>query len=50
MAFTGPLADRIEIRELIEEVRDGTLYQADHDARGGWRPATKFTYRRIKTS
>jgi len=34
---------------LISEVRDGTIYQADHDARSGWRPAVKFTYRRIKT-
>ncbi len=35
---------------LVEEVKDGTIYQADHDARGGWRPTAKFTYRRIKTS
>lgn len=34
----------------INEVRDGTIYQADTDARGGWRPAAKFAYRRIKTS
>lgn len=34
----------------IGEVKDGTIYQADHDARGGWRPAIKFAYRRIKTS
>lgn len=35
---------------LISEVRDGTIYQADHDARTGWRSAVKFTYRRIRTS
>lgn len=34
----------------INEVRDGNIYQADSDARGGWRPAAKFAYRRIKTS
>lgn len=34
----------------INEVRDGIIYQADSDARGGWRPAVKFAYRRIKTS
>lgn len=34
----------------INEVRDGNIYQADSDARGGWRPAVKFAYRRIKTS
>lgn len=35
---------------LVEEVKDGTIYRADSDARSGWRPATKFAYRRIKTS
>lgn len=35
---------------IISEVRDGTIYQFDSDARSGWRPATKFAYRRIKTS
>lgn len=34
----------------VSEVRDGHIYQADSDARGGWRPAAKFAYRRIKTS
>lgn len=34
---------------LISEVRDGVIYCADSDARTGWRPAVKFTYRRIKT-
>lgn len=34
----------------LSEVRDGTIYQADADARMGWRPAVKFAYRRIKTS
>jgi len=35
---------------LVSEVKGGVVYQADHDARGGWRPAVKFAYRRIKTS
>ncbi len=35
---------------LVSEVRDGVIHQADPDARGGWRPSVKFTYRRIKTS
>lgn len=35
---------------LVSEVRDGTIYCADSDAHGGWRPAAKFAYRRIKTS
>lgn len=34
---------------LVSEVRDGTIYCADSDARTGWRPAVKFAYRRIKT-
>ncbi|MBC7764394.1 hypothetical protein H7Y29_01640 [Microbacteriaceae bacterium] len=34
----------------ISEVKDGLIYQADTDARGGWRQAAKFAYRRIKTS
>lgn len=35
---------------LINEVKDGHIYQADSDSRSGWRMSTKFTYRRIKTS
>lgn len=35
---------------LVSEVRDGVIYQYDADARSDWRPATKFAYRRIKTS
>lgn len=35
---------------LVSEVKDGVIYCADADACGGWRPVTKFTYRRIKTS
>lgn len=35
---------------LISEVKNGEVYQFDADARGSWRPATKFAYRRIRTS
>lgn len=35
---------------LISEVKDGEIYCFDSDARGSWRVATKFAYRRIKTS
>lgn len=35
---------------LISEVRDGHVNQFDVDAKGNWRAAAKFTYRRIKTS
>ena len=35
---------------LISEVKNGVIYCADHDAHGGWRPAAKFAYRRIRTS
>ncbi len=35
---------------LVEEVKNGTIYCADHDASSGWRPAAKFVYRRLRTS
>lgn len=35
---------------LISEVKNGEVYQFDTDASGQWRAATKFTYRRIRTS
>ena len=35
---------------LIGEVKNGEIYQYDSDARGNWRTAAKFAYRRIKTS
>ena len=35
---------------LISEVKQGEIYQYDSDARGDWRVAAKFAYRRIKTS
>lgn len=35
---------------LISEIKDGHVYQFDSDSTTGWRVATKFAYRRIKTS
>ena len=35
---------------LVQEVKNGEIYKYDSDARGGWRVAAKFAYRRIKTS
>lgn len=35
---------------LVSEIKDGHIYQADSDARSGWRVGVKFAYRRIKTS
>ena len=35
---------------MIAEVKNGEIYQFDADSRDGWRVATKFAYRRIKTS
>ena len=34
----------------INEIPEGHIYQYDTDAHNNWRPAAKFTYRRIKTS
>lgn len=50
LTFYRTLAPYSPALIMVEEVKDGTIYQADSDARGGWRPATKFTYRRIRTS
>lgn len=35
---------------LISEVKNGIVYQFDSDATTNWRVATKFAYRRIRTS
>lgn len=35
---------------LISEIKTGEVFQYDSDARGQWRVAAKFAYRRIKTS
>lgn len=48
--FYRTLAPYMPALISVREVRDGTIYCADSDARGGWRPAVKFAYRRIQTS
>lgn len=35
---------------MISEVKTGDIYQYDADSRDSWRLATKFAYRRIRTS
>ncbi len=50
LVFYRTLAPYCPALIMVNEVRDGTIYQADSDAHGGWRSAVKFAYRRIKTS
>lgn len=50
IAYYRTLAPYNPALVIISEVRDGTVYQYDSDARSGWRPSAKFAYRRIKTS
>lgn len=50
LVFYRTLAPYSPALLLVSEVKDGHIYQADSDARGGWRVGAKFTYRRIKTS
>lgn len=35
---------------LISEVKTGEIHQFDSDAKGSWRVAVRFAYRRIRTS
>ena len=50
IVFYRTLAPYAPALVQINEVKSGTVYQFDSDASGGWRPAAKFAYRRIKTS
>ncbi len=50
IAFYKTLAPYSPALVLIREVKNGVIYQYDSDATGGWRPHTKFSYRRIMTS
>ncbi len=50
IAYYRTLAPYRPALVLISEVTDGAVYQHDADAATGWRPSTKFTYRRIRTS
>lgn len=50
IAFYRTLAPYSPALVAIREVKNGVIYQFDSDARGGWRPSVKFSYRRILTS
>lgn len=50
IVFYRTLAPYAPALVQINEVKNGTIYQFDSDASGGWRPAAKFAYRRIRTS
>lgn len=50
LQFYRTLAPYCPALILVNEIKNGVINCADSDARGGWRPAVKFTYRRIKTS
>lgn len=50
IVFYKTLAPYSPALVLIHEVKNGIIYQYDSDATGGWRPNTKFSYRRIRTS
>lgn len=50
IAFYKTLAPYSPALVVIKEVKNGVIFQFDSDARGGWRPHAKFSYRRILTS
>lgn len=50
IVFYRTLAPYCPALLLVSEIKDGHIYQADSDARSGWRVGAKFAYRRIKTS
>ncbi len=50
LAFYKTLAPYNPALVMINEVKNGQIYQFDADSHGGWRVKTKFAYRRIKTS
>lgn len=50
LVFYRTLAPYCPALLLVKEIKNGVINCADHDAHGGWRAVTKFTYRRIKTS
>lgn len=50
LRFYRTLAPYNPALALINEVKNGEVYRYDSDARGDWRLAVRFAYRRIKTS
>lgn len=50
IAFYRTLAPYSPALVLIQDVKTGTINQYDSDSKTGWRPHSKFSYRRIRTS
>jgi hypothetical protein len=50
IAFYRTLAPYSPALVLIQDVKAGMIYQYDSDSKTGWRPHSKFSYRRIRTS
>lgn len=50
ISFYKTLANYNPALVLINEVKDGVIYQFDSDSKNNWRIAAKFSYKRIKTS
>jgi hypothetical protein len=50
LGFYRTLAPYNPAMVLISEVKTGEIYRYDSDAKGQWRVAARFAYRRIKTS
>jgi hypothetical protein len=50
IAFYRTLAPYSPALILIQDVKNGVIFQYDADSKTGWRPHAKFSYRRIRTS
>jgi hypothetical protein len=50
IAFYRTLTPYSPALVLIQDVKAGMIYQYDSDSKTGWRPHSKFSYRRIRTS
>lgn len=50
IAFYRTLAPYSPALVLIQDVKTGAINQYDADSKTGWRPHSKFSYRRIRTS
>jgi hypothetical protein len=50
ISFYRTLAPYSPALILIQDVKTGTINQYDADSKSNWRPHTKFSYRRIRTS
>jgi hypothetical protein len=50
IAFYRTLSPYSPALILIQDVKAGMIYQYDSDSSSSWRPYSKFSYRRIRTS